>query len=124
MDTANSQKRSPRSSAKSKRSSVEPGSDKQRPSFADSNPDEFEERYDHSFDMVERVRRARAAAERKMNAFSGNLEDYVLVRKIVGQKSVRERQAASTLAPSQAEGDRQARLKFAESVPDGKQPSE
>lgn len=118
MDTQNSQKRSPRSSVKSKRSSVEPETDATRPSFAESNPGEFEERYDRSFDLVERVRRARAAAQKKMDAFSGNLDDYVLVRKIVGQKSIREQQAAAKASPP-AEGG-QVCLDFDEKATDGK----
>lgn len=118
MDTQNSQKRSPRSSVKSKRSSVEPETDAARSSFEESNPSEFEERYDRSFDLVERVRRARAAAQKKMDAFSGNLDDYVLVRKIVGQKSIRERQAASKASPPVEGG--QADFDFDEKATDGK----
>lgn len=118
MDTQNSQKRSPRSSVKSKRSSVEPETDATKPSFAESNLSEFEERYDRSFDLVERVRRARAAAQKKMDAFSGNLDDYVLVRKIVGQKSIRERQAASQASPP--EGGAQSGFDFDEKTTDGK----
>ncbi len=112
MDTQNSQKKSPRDSAKSKRTSVEPNDEGQRPSFAASNPEEFSGRYDQSFDMVERVRLARAAAERKMNAFSGNLENYVLVRRIVGQKSVREREAAAAEQPSPSETGSQPSFNF------------
>lgn len=77
MDITSSQKRSTHSSAKTSekpRSSEQPA----------SQEDEYE---DHSFDMVERVRKAREASERRMARFSGNLADYTLVRRIQGRKS-------------------------------------
>ena len=123
MDTQSSQKRSPRASAKSKRSTVEAASESSRPSFAASNPQSFEGQYDSSGDTVERVRQARAAAERKMNAFSGDLADYVLVRRVVGQKSLRERQAAQSEAGSRSAGDRQAALPFTHAAPRVEEPS-
>ncbi len=67
--------------------------------------------------MVERVRRARAAAEKKMNAFSGNLADYTLFRRIVGQKSTRD-QAGAMEQPSPADTDRQSKLNFVGQPPD------
>lgn len=88
MDITSSQKRSTPNSAttnKDAKTAVPP--EGRRPPYADQD-----EPYDRSFDMVERIRLAREAAERKMDRFSGNLDDYVLVRKIVGQKSIREQQ--------------------------------
>ncbi len=121
MDTANSQKRSPRSSVKSKRSTT--GSGEELPSYAESNPDEFQDRYDNSVDMVERVRRARSAAEKKRNAFSGNLDDYVLVRTLVGQKSIREQQrAADNQLGSSGCIDRQTSLNFVQAPSGGEEP--
>ena len=117
MDTQSSQKRSPRASAKSKRSTVEAASEYSRPSFAASNPQSFEGQYDSSGDTVERVRQARAAADRKMNAFSGDLADYVLVRRVVGQKSSREQQLAQSAAGPSSMGDRQAALPFTHAAP-------
>jgi hypothetical protein len=75
VDTQNSQKRSPRSSAKSKQNTTAaPESSQSRPKPFDENDDE--ERYsDRSFDHVARVRAAKEAAQRKMEEF-GDVSEY------------------------------------------------
>jgi hypothetical protein len=74
VDTQNSQKKSPRSSAKIEMESAEtrrPQS--QRKSGSDAGD---EEKYmDHSFDHVARVRAAREAAQREMESF-GEVSEY------------------------------------------------
>ncbi len=54
--------------------------------------------YDESMDMIERIRKLKEAAEKKMNAF-GNPADYD-VRIIRGQKK-KEPEAKPTEEPSQ-----------------------
>lgn len=75
MDTPNSQKRSPRSSAKSKQdTSGNPESPRssQRP----FEPNDDEEHYmDRSNDQVARVRAAKEAAQREMESF-GDVSEY------------------------------------------------
>ena len=69
MDTQNSQKKSPRNSAKSKpdRSGRPDGG---KPDFEDD-----EQYMDYSMDHVARVRRAREAAQRQMESF-GDASEY------------------------------------------------
>jgi hypothetical protein len=54
------------------------------------------EHYDDSQDMIERIRKLREAAERKMNAF-GNPVDYD-IRIIRGRKTVAGAETQSTTA--------------------------
>ncbi len=82
MDITSSQKRSTHSSAKT--------NETPRPAEPQASLDDESE--DHSFDIVERVRKAREASERRMSQFSGNLADYTLVRRIKGRKSEIERE--------------------------------
>ena len=71
MDTPNSQKRSPRSSAKSKQDSSGTPETLHRP-FTESD----EEKYmDFSMGMVARVRAAKEAAQREMEFF-GSVSEY------------------------------------------------
>lgn len=108
MDITSSQKRStPNSTPTSKEADTTTSQTDHRPPYAD-----MDEPYDRSYDLVERVRRAREAAHKKMNAFSGNLDDYVLVRKIVGQKSVREQQRKQEEERMAAENQAQGQLTF------------
>ena len=72
MGTPNSQKRSPRSSVKSKQNTTAPSGSSGK-SFEDS---EDEERYmDRSGDHVARVRAAKEAAQREMESF-GDVSEY------------------------------------------------
>jgi hypothetical protein len=72
VDTQNSQKRSPRSSAKSKPDRMETP-DKPRRSYDDSEDDALY--IDRSFDHVARVRAAKEAAQREMEKF-GDVSEY------------------------------------------------
>lgn len=104
MDITSSQKKSTHNSAKTSekpRSSEQPA----------SQEDEYE---DHSFDMVDRVRKAREASERRMARFSGNLADYTLVRRIQGRKSEieRERLAAEATSVESASTSSKVQLPF------------
>lgn len=72
MDSQNSQKRSPRSSAKSKPDRMDTP-DKPRRSYDDS--DEDAPYIDRSFDQVARVRAAKEAAQREMEEF-GDVSEY------------------------------------------------
>jgi hypothetical protein len=67
----------------------------ERPSFAASHPEEFAGSYETSPDLIERVRQARTAAERRMREFSGNWNDYTLVATVIGQKSARAQEQKS-----------------------------
>ena len=72
MATQNSQKKSPRSSAKSKQDTTEilnGSSSHQRFS------EEDDKHFDRSFDHVARVRAAKEAAQRKMESF-GDISEY------------------------------------------------
>jgi hypothetical protein len=73
VDTQNSQKRSPRSSAKSERSRPGMGQHEQphRP-VADLDHEEY---MDRSIDHVARVRAAKEAAQREMESF-GDVSEY------------------------------------------------
>lgn len=75
MDTPNSQKRSPRSSAKSKQNTTETpeASRPHRRSFEDF--DDEEKYLDRSIDHVARVRAAKEAAQREMESF-GDVSEY------------------------------------------------
>lgn len=72
MDTRNSQKKSPRNSAKNERHQVGVGQE-QTPA---PEPDfDLEQYMDRSFDHVARVRAAKEAAQRAMEAF-GDISEY------------------------------------------------
>ena len=68
MDTQNSQKKSPRNSAKSERSHPKHDS----PPIADFDHEEY---MDRSIDHVARVRAAKDAAQREMESF-GDVSEY------------------------------------------------
>lgn len=72
METRNSQKKSPRSSAKSEKAQID--LDRQRPPAPSSDFD-LEQYMDRSFDHVARVRAAKEAAQRAMEAF-GDVSEY------------------------------------------------
>ena len=75
MDTPNSQKKSPRSSAKSKQNTTgtpEPSHQSKR-SFEDH--DDEDKYVDFSIDQVARVRAAKEAAQRQMESF-GDISEY------------------------------------------------
>lgn len=83
MDTANSQKKSPRNLARNKKTNQEmaqAAADRPVPS-ADLD---YEPYFDRSFDMVARVRAAKEAAQRKIEAF-GDVSEYE-VTTICGKK--------------------------------------
>jgi hypothetical protein len=71
VGTPNSQKRSPRSSAKSKQQSMEIPEKTQRP-FEDPEDEQY---IDRSFDHVARIRAAKEAAQRAMESF-GDVSEY------------------------------------------------
>jgi hypothetical protein len=79
VDTTNSQKKSPRNSAKNERNNL----DMPQPP-APVTPLDFEQYLDRSFDLVARVRAAKEAAQRKMEEF-GDVSEYD-VTIIYGQK--------------------------------------
>jgi len=58
--------------------------------------------YDDSDDMIERVRRAREAFERKANSFQGPDWPYYDKRIIVGKKKTPEASASTETSPPQA----------------------
>ena len=70
MDTQSSQKRSPRSSAKSKQSEK-----RAIPPLQTFDEDQEEQYADRSFDHVARVRAAKEAAQRRMEEF-GDVSEY------------------------------------------------
>lgn len=75
MDTRNSQKRSPRSSAKSRQETTG-APETLRPHRRPFDDLEDEEKYmDRSGDLVARVRAAKEAAQRKMEEF-GDVSEY------------------------------------------------
>lgn len=88
MATPNSQKRSPRSSAKSKQHTMEMPEKPQRP-FQDPEDDQY---IDRSFDHVARIRAAKEAAQREMEAF-GDVSEYDVT---VLQGQLREETVAAT----------------------------
>lgn len=71
MDTPNSQKRSPRSSAKNERRKADLGEPPRREPVYDDDDRYF----DRNFDLVARVRAAKEAAQRKMEEF-GDPSEY------------------------------------------------
>lgn len=71
MGTLNSQKRSPRSSAKSKQDTMAMPEKTQRP-FDDPEDEQY---IDRSFDHVAHIRSAKEAAQRAMEAF-GDVSEY------------------------------------------------
>ena len=71
MENPNSQKKSPRSSAKSERTT---SMNRERPRLPVSDVD-YEQYLDRSFDLVARVRAAKEAAQRKMEEF-GDPSEY------------------------------------------------
>jgi hypothetical protein len=79
VDTTNSQKKSPRNSAKNERNNLD-----MPQSPAPVTPLDFEQYLDRSFDLVARVRAAKEAAQRKMEEF-GDVSEYD-VTIIYGQK--------------------------------------
>ena len=95
MGTRNSQKKSPRSSAKSEH---EYRRSKTATIGAEtfSDPDAEEKYMDYSFDHVARVRAAKEAAQRQMESF-GDVSEYD-IRIIQGQ--LKEEATAASLQPS------------------------
>ncbi len=76
MDTQNSQKRSPRDSAKTKQeTTATPDANKQRRRPNHDQDDSEDQYYDRSVDHVARVRAAKEAAERRMEEF-GDVSEY------------------------------------------------
>ncbi len=71
MDTRNSQKKSPRSSGKSKQETM-PMPHETRKSYEDPEDEQY---IDRSMDHVARVRAAKEAAQREMEAF-GDVSEY------------------------------------------------
>jgi len=71
VDTQNSQKRSPRSSAKSRQETMPIPHEPQKP-YEDPEDDQY---IDRSLDHVARVRAAKEAAQREMEAF-GDVSEY------------------------------------------------
>jgi hypothetical protein len=72
VDTPNSQKRSSRSSAKSKPDGTSETSRPSRHTFDDSDEEQY---VDRSFDHVARVRAAKEATQREMESF-GDVSEY------------------------------------------------
>lgn len=99
MDTRNSQKKSPRNSTTSKR---ETSSMPEAPGYVPTDADR-KEHMDYSADHVARVRAAKAAAQRAMEAF-GDPSEYDVV---ILQGRLKEEPAAS---PSQSPLDFQDEL--------------
>ena len=82
MDTRNSQKKSPRNSAKSEMNTAEVKPSKPGRKYID-DPEDEEKYMDYSMDHVARVRAAREAAQRQMESF-GDVSEYD-IRIIHGQ---------------------------------------
>jgi hypothetical protein len=91
--TANSQKKSPRNSVKSKPANPEIRQ------LTDSDDEPY---FDRSFDMVARVRAAKEAAQRRIEEF-GNVSEYEITT-IQGQKT--------TTAPFDSCGASQSAFEF------------
>ena len=79
----NSQKKSPRNSTKNERSN--PAMEQEIPRRIPVDDVDREQYLDRSFDLVARVRAAREAAQREMEAF-GDVSEYE-IRKIYGQRT-------------------------------------
>jgi hypothetical protein len=75
VDTPNSQKRSPRSSAKSKKDTTGTPEASRPPRKPFEDFDEEEKYMDRSIDQVARVRAAKEAAQREMESF-GDVSEY------------------------------------------------
>lgn len=76
MDIQNSQKRSPRDSAKTKQeTTAAPDARSQRRRATHDQDDSDEEYFDRSLDHVARVRAAKEAAQRRMEEF-GDVSEY------------------------------------------------
>ncbi len=88
MDTANSQKKSPRSSARSEKSTSKisegPGQSRPGPGY------EEEEYLDRSTDLVARVRAAKEAAQRQMESFGDPSEYEVTLIRGRAKEEIRE----------------------------------
>ena len=82
MDNPNSQKKSPRNSAKSEKNTASIGDQPQRARRAPAADDE--DYMDRSADLVARVRAAKAAAQREMESFGDPSEYDITI--IHGQK--------------------------------------
>jgi len=82
VDTPNSQKKSPRSSARSEKNTASVGDAPRKPRRAPATDDE--DFMDRSADLVARVRAAREAAQREMESFGDPSEYDITV--IHGQK--------------------------------------
>ena len=96
MGTANSQKKSPRNSVKSKPANP----DMRQVSDSDDEP-----YFDRSFDMVARVRAAKEAAQRRIEEF-GEVAEYEITI-IQGQKK-----QTNQSGDGQAANARQSKLEF------------
>lgn len=93
MDTANSQKKSPRNSAKNKPAN---------PDIRQLTDSDDEPYFDRSFDMVARVRVAKDAAQRRIEEF-GDVSEYDITI-IQGQKKQNDQSANEKAgAPRQLE---------------------
>ena len=99
MDTLNSQKKSPRSSAKSRRDATEV-SQASRPPRKNFDDPEEEKYMDRSFDMVARVRAAKEVARREMESF-GDISEYEIttLQGMKNQQSEKTAQAALDFGP-------------------------
>jgi len=95
VDTRNSQKKSPRNSAKSEMNTAEIRPPKSERKYIDDREDE-EKYMDYSMDHVARVRAAKEAAQRQMESF-GDVSEYD-VRIIQGQ--LKEEATAPPSQPS------------------------
>jgi hypothetical protein len=82
VDNPNSQKKSPRNSAKSEKNTANMGDEPQRTRHAPAADDE--DYMDRSADLVTRVRVAREAAQREMESFGDPSEYDITI--IHGQK--------------------------------------
>jgi hypothetical protein len=97
VDTRNSQKKSPRNSAKSEMNTAEVRSPQSGRKFI-NDPDDEEKYMDYSNDHVARVRAAKEAAQRQMESF-GDVSEYD-IRVIQGQ--FKEEPTAAPSQPSLA----------------------
>ena len=97
MDTPNSQKKSPRDSAMSEQDTSEMPVASAPPRTQCDGPEE-DKYIDRSFDLVARVRAAKAAAQREMESF-GDVSEYD-VTVLHGQKQEAPVQAAPGASPT------------------------
>jgi hypothetical protein len=79
-----------------------PATDRRESASHDQPPRRSRRYYDDSDDMIERVRRAREAFERKAKAFQGPDWPYYDKRIIVGKKKKPEASSSSETSQSQA----------------------